>query len=71
MQYLFTGMLMALIGGFMAYVFRMQLAFPGEAVPRLRPRVRGRLQRAGHEPRHHHDLLGRDAGADRGASATS
>jgi cytochrome c oxidase subunit 1 len=33
MQYMFTGMLMALIGGFMAYAFRMQLAFPGEAVP--------------------------------------
>ena len=29
MQYLFTGMLMALIGGYFAYVFRMQLAFPG------------------------------------------
>ena len=33
MQYMFTGMAMALIGGFFAYVFRMQLAFPGEAVP--------------------------------------
>ena len=33
MQYLFTGMAMALIGGFMAYVFRMQLAFPGASVP--------------------------------------
>ena len=33
MQYLFTGMAMALIGGFTVYVFRMQLAFPGEAVP--------------------------------------
>jgi len=33
MQYLFTGMLMALIGGFTVYVFRMQLAFPGESVP--------------------------------------
>ncbi|MBW2272970.1 MAG: cbb3-type cytochrome c oxidase subunit I [Deltaproteobacteria bacterium] len=33
MQYLFTGMFMALIGGFMAYVFRMQLAFPGMEVP--------------------------------------
>jgi len=29
MQYMFTGMFMALVGGFMAYVFRMQLAFPG------------------------------------------
>ncbi|ODS52117.1 MAG: cytochrome c oxidase subunit I [Acidobacteria bacterium SCN 69-37] len=33
MQYLFTGMFMAIIGGFTVYVFRMQLAFPGESVP--------------------------------------
>jgi cytochrome c oxidase subunit 1 len=33
MQYMFTGMFMALIGGFMAYAFRMQLAFPGVEVP--------------------------------------
>ncbi|MEB2285400.1 MAG: cbb3-type cytochrome c oxidase subunit I [Myxococcales bacterium] len=33
LQYMFTGMAMALIGGFMAYVFRMQLAFPGQSVP--------------------------------------
>jgi cytochrome c oxidase subunit I len=33
MQYMFTGMFMALIGGFMAYAFRMQLAFPGMNVP--------------------------------------
>src|SRR4051812_31920840 len=33
MQYLFTGMFMALIGGFAVYVFRMQLAFPGQPVP--------------------------------------
>ena len=33
MQYMFTGMLMALIGGFMAYVFRMQIAYPGMNVP--------------------------------------
>ena len=33
MQYLFTGMFMAVVGGFMAYVFRMQLAFPGISVP--------------------------------------
>ena len=33
MQYMFTGMAMGLIGAFMAYVFRMQLAFPGEGVP--------------------------------------
>jgi cytochrome c oxidase subunit 1 len=32
-QYLFTGMFMAVVGGFMAYVFRMQLAFPGSSVP--------------------------------------
>jgi len=33
MQYMITGMAMGLIGGFFAYAFRMQLAFPGEAVP--------------------------------------
>lgn len=33
MQYLFTGMFMGVIGGLMAYVFRMQLAFPGIPVP--------------------------------------
>ena len=33
MQYMFTGMAMALIGGFFAYAFRMQLAFPGINVP--------------------------------------
>lgn len=33
MQYLFTGMLMGLVGGLIAYVFRMQLAFPGISVP--------------------------------------
>ena len=32
-QYLFTGMAMALIGGYFAYAFRMQLAFPGASVP--------------------------------------
>src|SRR4051812_28317378 len=32
-QYLFTGMLMACVGGFAVYVFRMQLAFPGISVP--------------------------------------
>jgi len=30
LQYMFTGMAMALLGGFMAYVFRMQLAFPDQ-----------------------------------------
>ncbi len=33
MQYLVTGIAMAIIGGFFAYVFRMQLAFPGVEVP--------------------------------------
>lgn len=33
MQYMFTGMFMALIGGFFAYVFRMNLAYPGIQVP--------------------------------------
>src|SRR5690606_5272250 len=32
-QYLFTGMFMGLIGAFMAYTFRFQLAFPGSHVP--------------------------------------
>lgn len=32
-QYMFTGMFMALIGGFFSYVFRMQLAYPGAQVP--------------------------------------
>ena len=32
-QYMFTGMALALVGAFMAYVFRMQLAFPGQVVP--------------------------------------
>jgi cytochrome c oxidase subunit 1 len=32
-QYMFTGMAMALVGAFMAYVFRMQMAYPGHAVP--------------------------------------
>lgn len=29
MQYMFTGLFMGIIGAFMVYVFRMQLAFPG------------------------------------------
>jgi len=33
MQYMFTGMALALVGGFFAYVFRMQMAFPGMEVP--------------------------------------
>lgn len=33
LQYLWSGLFMAAVGGFMAYVFRMQLAFPGESVP--------------------------------------
>jgi cytochrome c oxidase subunit 1 len=33
MQYMFTGMAMGLIGGFFAYAFRMQIAFPGVNVP--------------------------------------
>ncbi len=32
-QYLFTGMAMGVLGGFFAYAFRMQLAFPGASVP--------------------------------------
>lgn len=33
MQYLFTGMIMAVIGGYLAYVFRMQLAYPAHKCP--------------------------------------
>ena len=33
MQYIITGLFMAAIGGFLAYVFRMNLAFPGETIP--------------------------------------
>ncbi len=33
MQYLFTGLIMALVGGYLAYVFRMQLGFPNQNVP--------------------------------------
>jgi cytochrome c oxidase subunit 1 len=32
-QYMYTGMAMGIMGAFMAYVFRMQLAFPGQSVP--------------------------------------
>ena len=32
-QYMFTGMAMGLVGAFFAYVFRMQMAFPGVHVP--------------------------------------
>ena len=31
-QYLMTGLLMALVGGYLAYAFRQQLAFPGKSV---------------------------------------
>ncbi|MBI4264345.1 MAG: cbb3-type cytochrome c oxidase subunit I, partial [Acidobacteria bacterium] len=33
LQYMLTGIAMALIGAFAAYVFRMQAAFPGASVP--------------------------------------
>ncbi|MDP3936838.1 MAG: cbb3-type cytochrome c oxidase subunit I [Deltaproteobacteria bacterium] len=32
-QYLSTGIFMALVGGLLAYVMRMQLAYPGQAIP--------------------------------------
>ncbi|MDO8462545.1 MAG: cbb3-type cytochrome c oxidase subunit I [Deltaproteobacteria bacterium] len=32
-QYLITGLLMSLVGGYLAYVFRHQLAWPGSPVP--------------------------------------
>ncbi len=33
LQYLITGLFMALVAGLMSYVFRMQQAYPGESVP--------------------------------------
>lgn len=33
MQYLITGLLCVFLGGFFAYVFRMQLAYPGQHIP--------------------------------------
>ena len=32
-QYMFTGMVLAVVAGFFSYVFRMQMAFPGVHVP--------------------------------------
>jgi cytochrome c oxidase subunit I len=32
-QYMFTGLAMGMLGAFFAYVFRMQMAFPGQHVP--------------------------------------
>ncbi len=32
-QYMITGLLMALVGGYLAYVFRSQLSWPGRSVP--------------------------------------
>lgn len=36
-QYLITGLLMTLVGGFLAFSFRHQLAWPGESVPLIGP----------------------------------
>lgn len=36
-QYMFTGLAMALLGGFLAYVIRMQLTYPGQTVPGYGP----------------------------------
>ena len=33
MQYLLTGLIMAFVGGYLAYVFRMQLSYPGSSIP--------------------------------------
>lgn len=33
LQYIIMGLIMASVGGFLAYVFRMNLAFPGEYIP--------------------------------------
>ena len=32
-QYFIAGLFMAFVGGFLAYVFRMQLAYPGQSIP--------------------------------------
>jgi cytochrome c oxidase subunit 1 len=45
-QYLLTGMFMALFGGFFAYAFRMQLAFPGSDIPFFGHHVAHGVQRA-------------------------
>ena len=66
MQYMFTGMAMALIGGFFAYVFRMQLAFPGMHVPGFGLVSPAEYNALVTNHGSDHDLLGRDAGADRG-----
>ncbi len=33
MQYLLTAVAMGILGGFLSYVFRMQLGFPGQEIP--------------------------------------
>lgn len=33
MQYMIIGIIMAFVGGYLAYVFRMQLAYPGQSIP--------------------------------------
>lgn len=33
MQYTSVGLIMALVGGYLSYVFRMQLAYPGQSIP--------------------------------------
>src|SRR5258708_35782732 len=38
MQYMFTGMFLALIGGVIAYVFRMQISYPRMYLPQFGPR---------------------------------
>ena len=65
MQYLFTGMVMALIGGFSRTCSACSSRFPGMTVPGWGVVIAAPVQRADHEPRRDHDLLGRDARADR------
>ena len=65
MQYLFTGMIMAMIGGYFAYVFRMQLGFPGEVVPGYGLVNPGEYNSLVTNHGTHNDFLGSDAGFDR------
>ena len=65
MQYLFTGMAMAMIGGYLRIRLPHAAGFSQSICSRLRNRHAGQVQRAGHHARQHHDFLGGHAGAHR------